>query len=252
MTLCSVITETIFIIDPHAAQRRGSTSKMRFSSRAQLARDGEGIGSGCGSGGVRTRKRPPSTFSTTSSGMGPRVKYRARRSAPFRSSVGTVCSPCTENPEWTQPSRELQALEHAASEDLLDESRVEVRELQELSLLCKCAVGDERMHVRVEVGGVRAERLDRDHETRRDIPPIEDRADARDDRVTCRAGEQAEQAPLALEQSAQDARNREHDVPVRDGLEELGPAVRAADPRKAALQAAAGEVGLDGCGNHLA
>ena len=33
--------------------------------------------------------------------LGPRVRYRARRSAPWTSSVGTVCSPCTENPEWT-------------------------------------------------------------------------------------------------------------------------------------------------------
>ncbi len=64
------------------------------------------------------------------------------------------------------------------------------------------------MHVGVEVGGVRTERLDRDHETRRRVVAIEDRADARDDRVTSRAGEQAEQAPLALEQPAQDARNR--------------------------------------------
>ena len=50
MTLGSVITETIFIFDPHAGQTSGSTSKMRFSSRAQLAREGEGIGSGCGWG----------------------------------------------------------------------------------------------------------------------------------------------------------------------------------------------------------
>ena len=44
MTLGSEITETIFIADPHAGQTSGSTSKMRFSSRAQLAREGEGIG----------------------------------------------------------------------------------------------------------------------------------------------------------------------------------------------------------------
>ena len=50
MTLCSVITETIFIANPHAGHRSGSTSKMRLSSRAQLAREGEGPGSGCGWG----------------------------------------------------------------------------------------------------------------------------------------------------------------------------------------------------------
>ncbi len=50
MTLCSVITEMIFITDPHAGHRSGSTSKMRLSSRAQLAREGEGPGSGCGWG----------------------------------------------------------------------------------------------------------------------------------------------------------------------------------------------------------
>ena len=64
------------------------------------------------------------------------------------------------------------------------------------------------MHVGVEVGGVRTERLDRDHETWCDVVAIDDRADARDDGVAGRAGEQAEQAPLALEQPAQDARNR--------------------------------------------
>ena len=71
------------------------------------------------------------------------------------------------------------------------------------------------MHVGVEVGGVRAERPDRDHETRRDVVAIEDRANAGDDRVAGRAGEQSEQAPLALEQPAQDARNREHDLAQR-------------------------------------
>ncbi len=45
MTLCFVITETIFIDDPHAGHRSGSTSKMRLSIRDQLAREGEGIGS---------------------------------------------------------------------------------------------------------------------------------------------------------------------------------------------------------------
>ena len=120
------------------------------------------------------------------------------------------------------------------------------------------------MHVGVEVGCVRTERLDREYETRRDVVAIEDRADARDDRVTRRAGEQAEQAPLALEQPTQDTWNREHDVAVRHGLEDLrddvlreqrralgpaaraevagpagerervlGAAVRAADPREA-------------------
>ena len=50
MTLCSVITETIVIADPHAGHRSGWTSKMRRSIRAQLAREGEGPGSGCGWG----------------------------------------------------------------------------------------------------------------------------------------------------------------------------------------------------------
>ena len=62
----------------------------------------------------------------------------------------------------------VQALEHAAAEDLVDEPRVEARQLQELSLLCKCAVGDEYMHVRVEVGGVGAEGLDRDDQRLRE------------------------------------------------------------------------------------
>ena len=34
----SVITETIFISDPHAGHESGSISKMRLSIRAQLAR----------------------------------------------------------------------------------------------------------------------------------------------------------------------------------------------------------------------
>ena len=42
MTLGSVITETIFIFDPHAGHSSGSISKMRRSNRAQLAREGEG------------------------------------------------------------------------------------------------------------------------------------------------------------------------------------------------------------------
>ncbi len=44
MTLGSVITETILIADPHAGHKSGSTSKMRLSCRAQLAREGEALG----------------------------------------------------------------------------------------------------------------------------------------------------------------------------------------------------------------
>jgi hypothetical protein len=40
MTLGSVMTETIFISDPQAGHKSGSISKMRLSSRAQLAREG--------------------------------------------------------------------------------------------------------------------------------------------------------------------------------------------------------------------
>ena len=50
MTSGSVITETIFISDPQAGHKSGSTSKMRLSSSAQLAPEGEGPGSGCGWG----------------------------------------------------------------------------------------------------------------------------------------------------------------------------------------------------------
>ena len=117
------------------------------------------------------------------------------------------------------------------------------------------------MHVGVEVGGVRAEGLDREDETWCDVAPIEDRADARNDRVAGRGGEQAEQPALALEQSPQHARDRQHEVTVRDRLEDLGDdvlgkqrralglAARASDPLEAALEPAAGEVGLDGRGN---
>ena len=81
------------------------------------------------------------------------------------------------------------------------------RELKELSFLCIGAVGDERMHMGMEVGGVGAEGLDREYETWCNVTAIEDRADARDDRVAGRAGKQAEQPTLALEHPAQDARN---------------------------------------------
>ena len=86
----------------------------------------------------------------------------------------------------------MQALEQPAPKGLLDEPRVEVLQLQELSFFIECAAGDEGMHVGVEVGRVRAERLNRDHEARRDVVAIENRADARDDRVAGRAGKQAE------------------------------------------------------------
>ena len=56
MTSGSVITATIFISEPQAGHRSGSTSKMRRSSRAQLARDGEGSGSVCGWGPARRAK----------------------------------------------------------------------------------------------------------------------------------------------------------------------------------------------------
>jgi hypothetical protein len=53
-----------------------------------------------------------------------------------------------------EPLGAVLALEHAAAEDLLDEPRVEVGELQELSLPCQCSVGEEGMHVGAEIGGV--------------------------------------------------------------------------------------------------
>ena len=55
----------------------------------------------------------------------------------------------------------------------------EVPGLREPNFFCRRAVGDDRMHLGVEAGGVRAERLDREDETRRDVVAIEDRADAR-------------------------------------------------------------------------
>ena len=90
-----------------------------------------------------------------------------------------------------QPPGAVRAQEHTAAEDLLDEPRVEVRELQELAILIECAVGDEGIHVGVEVGHVGAERLNRDNEARRDVVAIEDRADARHDRVAGRGSSEA-------------------------------------------------------------
>jgi hypothetical protein len=73
----------------------------------------------------------------------------------------------------------VQAPEHAAAEDLLDEPRVEVGELPELPLSFECAVRDERMHVGVDVGGVRAERPDRDDQAERAPPALEQAAESR-------------------------------------------------------------------------
>ena len=89
---------------------------------------------------------------------------------------------------FRQPLGAVQARKQAPAEDLLDEPRAEARERQELSFLCIGAVGDERVHVGVEVGCVRAEGLDREYETWCDVAPIEDRPDAWDDRVAGRAG----------------------------------------------------------------
>jgi hypothetical protein len=140
----------------------------------------------------------------------------------------------------------VQAPEHAAAEDLFHEPRVEVRERQELCLLCICAVGEVGVHVGVEVGGVRAERLDRDDQARCDARPVEDRANARDDGMASRAGEQAEQAPLALEQPAQDTWNRENDVAVRDGREDLRDDVLREQRRALGLAARTEVVGPAG------
>jgi hypothetical protein len=134
MTLGSVITETIFISAPHAGHKSGSTSKMRRSSRAQLAREGEGD----------------------------RFGVRIGRGAHVHASALDLLDDVDRHRPAGQVARKtlgaVQALEHAAAEDLLDEPRVEVRQLQELSLLIECAVGDEGVHVGMEVGGVGAER----------------------------------------------------------------------------------------------
>jgi hypothetical protein len=51
-----------------------------------------------------------------------------------------------------QPLGAVQALEQAAAENLFHESRVEVGELQELSLLCKFAIG--KGHASATGGGM--------------------------------------------------------------------------------------------------
>ena len=104
----------------------------------------------------------------------------------------------------------MQPLQQAPAKELLDEPRVEVRQWHELTVGRKRTVGHEHMQVRVEVRRVGAERLDRDHETRLHVTPVEDRADARDDRVATRAGDEPQQAPLPLEHASQDPRDRQH------------------------------------------
>jgi len=171
MTLDSVITETILIADPHA-------------SAVDLLDDVEG-------------ERP--------AGQIAREAFARLLAVHGESRVDPAQQRATEL--LREPLGAVQALEHAAAEDLLDELRVEVRELQAPSACTwewKMAAYEPNVWIETTRPGVTSWR-----------------SDARDDRVAGRAGEQAEQAPLALEQSAQDARNREHEVTVRHGLEDL-------------------------------
>jgi hypothetical protein len=119
-----------------------------------------------------------------------------------------------------------------------------ILQLHELSVGRKRSVGDERMQGRVEVRRVGAERLDRDDKARLHVAPVEDRAEARDDSVATRTGDEPQQPPFALQDASQDPRDRQHDVPMGHSLENLGDQLLGEQGRALGLAGGAEVAGL--------
>ena len=109
MTLGSVITETIFISDPHAGHKSGSTSKMRLRSRAQLAREGEEIGSGCGWGPASraptAARAPVLRHNPIRAARRPFPAVRARGPYPCGPKTSPTLDPASESAEIRNPRR---------------------------------------------------------------------------------------------------------------------------------------------------
>ena len=113
----------------------------------------------------------------------------------------------------------MQALEQQAAEHFHDSGGIERRKRQKLSFGREHAIGNQGMGVRVEVCPIGAERLQRDDTAGADIGALKQRLEGLQDRGIGRLRQQAQQLAVALDEAAQDARDRKRPVPVGHGSE---------------------------------
>lgn len=195
MTSGSVITETICISVPHAGQRSGSISKIRRSNRAQVALEDEALGSGSAwaraAPAVSSRSRGDGcTAEVTCEPLGAgRLILADALLAEHGKARVDPSQQGTEKP-LRQPLGVVKPVQHPPAEHLLHQPRIEVRQLVKLTRRREPAIGGQHVQVRVEIGSEGAEGLDRHDQARTHVPPVEDRPEARHERVPGRQRQQ--------------------------------------------------------------
>jgi hypothetical protein len=113
----------------------------------------------------------------------------------------------------------MQAQKQQAAEHLHDSRGIQRRKRQKLAFGREHAVENQGMGVRVEVGPIGAMGLQRDDTAGADIGAVKQRLEGFQDRGIGRLRQQAQQLAVALDEAAQDARDRKRPVPVGHGSE---------------------------------
>ena len=98
----------------------------------------------------------------------------------------------------------VQSLEEEAAEYFHDRGGKGIEERQELSVATENAVGNEGMGMRIEVGPVAAEGLERDDAAGADVTAVKECLEGFQDRCVSGLGQQGEELAVAFDEAAQD------------------------------------------------
>ena len=115
----------------------------------------------------------------------------------------------------------VQALEEEAAEDFHDGGGIGRGKRQELSVATENAVGNQGMGMRIEVGAVAAEGLQRDDAAGADVTAVKECLEGFQNRGVGGLGQKAEQLAVAFDETAQDAGDGKGPVAMRDGSQDL-------------------------------
>jgi hypothetical protein len=141
---------------------------------------------------------------------------------------------CEDGKTWMNPGQKsfpkaigetlglVKPVEDEPSEGFGENGGVEIRKRHELSAGGKNAIGHKSVEMWVEIGE-RSERLQAGHEAGNRVGAAEDSLEADPDRLVGAAREEAEETPVALEESSERFGNCEHKMPMADRCQDLLP-----------------------------
>ncbi len=115
----------------------------------------------------------------------------------------------------------VQALEEQPPEDLHDRDGIGAGKRQELSLAIENALGNQGMRVRIEIGPVGAEGLQRNDAAGTDVTAAKECLESLPNRRVGGLGQKAHQLAVAFDETAQDAGERKRPVAMRHGSQDL-------------------------------